>query len=82
VIKVDSFVPPLSEFPILLYLIQTLRAVIVATVPEEYQDSPDVALESLDAHGRLIFTMGDRFLCRIPLAILQRAEASFLSRTN
>jgi hypothetical protein len=81
-IKVDSFVPPLSEFPILPYLIQTLRAMVVATVPEEYQDSPDVALESLDAHGRLIFMMGDRVLCRIPLAILQRAEASFLSRAN
>ena len=81
-IKVDSFVPPLSEFPILPYLIQTLRAVVVATVPEVYQDSPDVALESLDAHGRLIFMMGDRVLCRIRLAILQRAEASFLSRAN
>ena len=81
-IKIDSFVPPLSEFPILPYLIQTLRAVIVATVAEGYRDSPDVVLESLDARGRLIFTMGDRVLCRIPLAILQRAEASFLSRAN
>ncbi len=88
-IKVDSFVEPLGRFPILPYLVQTLRFVIALKLTEDEADNLDVWLAPAEAHEsnerghiRLCFMVGDRVLCRIPYQTLVRAEASFLSRAN
>ena len=89
-INVSSFVPPLSEFPILPYAVQALRAVIREELSEDDQDSLDIWLAPLSKNEinpqsgrvRLCFYAGDRELCRVPLRILINAESSFLSRAN
>lgn len=49
-IKVDSFVEPLGRFPILPYLVQTLRFVIALKLTEDEADNLDVWLAPAEAH--------------------------------
>jgi hypothetical protein len=93
VIDVTSFVPPLSEFRILPYLVCALRSVLAAEeFSEDDLDTLDIWLAPLalgeheinpyDGRLRLCFMIGHRVLCRIPFRVLYHAQNTFLSRVN
>jgi hypothetical protein len=89
-IRVDSFVPPLSELPMLAYASQAIRAVVREELSADDADNLDITLAPLhlNEHNpltgrvRLVFLIGNREFCRIPYRVLIYAEASFESRVN